>query len=185
LIGLRDVPVNTTVPTLVPLRRATQGDPDYCSTYIMKYLHHMVDPTAVLDRVLRLSSLVQADLARFEREAGLTTARVHLLWVLGQSGPSTQQALAAALDVTPRNVTGLVDGLVAGGHVTREPHPTDRRAILVTPTEQGSRTVDDLVRGHQDLGRRLFGDVAPERLATFTEVLDETTARFARLMEEE
>jgi len=144
----------------------------------------MTTPTDALDRVLHLATLVQADLARFEREEGLSTSRVHLLWVLGASGPSTQQSLATALDVTPRNVTGLVDGLVGSGHVTREPHPGDRRATLVTLTDLGTRTVDGLATSHADLADRLFGDVPAERLATFGEVLDETTQRFARLMDE-
>ena len=144
----------------------------------------MIDLTAVLDRVLHLATLVQADLGRFEREQGLTTSRVHLMWVLGASGPSTQQSLATALDVTPRNVTGLVDGLVASGHVTRQPHPGDRRATLVTPTELGRRTIEDLVSSHADLAQHLFGDVPDDRLAAFAEVLEETTDRFARLMEE-
>jgi DNA-binding MarR family transcriptional regulator len=144
-----------------------------------------MDPTtAALDRVLHLATLVQADLARFEREERLTTARVHLLWVLGQAGPMTQQSLARALDVTPRNVTGLVDGLVATGHVTREPHPVDRRAILVTPTALGTRTIEGLVASHTDLARRLFAGVPEDRLATFVAVLEETTERFAALMED-
>src|SRR6478735_1680841 len=138
----------------------------------------MTDHTAVLDRILHLASLVQADLSRFEEEGGLTTARVHLLWILGASGPSTQQALAAALDVTPRNVTGLVDGLVGSGHVTREPHPTDRRAILVTPTARGRRAIDDLRSSHADLAVQLFGDVPDTRLTTFESTLDETIAIF-------
>ena len=37
---------------------------------------------------------------------------------------------------------------------------------------------------HADLAQRLFGDVPPDRLAVFAEVLDDTTHRFARLMEE-
>jgi DNA-binding MarR family transcriptional regulator len=104
--------------------------------------------------------------------------------VLGAVGPSTQQSLAHALEVTPRNVTGLVDALVRSGHVTREPHPSDRRATLVTPTELGARTIADLTASHVDLAQRLFGDVPADRLAVFGEVLDETTQRFARLMEE-
>ncbi|RYC11068.1 MarR family winged helix-turn-helix transcriptional regulator [Nocardioides zhouii] len=144
----------------------------------------MTETTEVLDRVLLLAHLVQADMARFEREEGLTSARVHLLWVLGSTGPSTQQALAHALEVTPRNVTGLVDGLVASGHVTREAHPGDRRATLVTPTPLGAATIEGLTSSHADLARRLFGDVPPARLAVFAEVLDGTTQRFARLMDQ-
>lgn len=143
----------------------------------------MAEATAVLDRVLHLAHLVQADLARFEREQGLTTPRVHLLWVLGESGPTTQQALARALDVTPRNVTGLVDGLVASGYVTREPHPGDRRATLVTATERGSTAVTEMAASHTELATRLFGDVPPARLATFDGVLSSTVERFAQLME--
>lgn len=150
----------------------------------MNYIHYMPAATAVLDRVLHLATLVQADLARFEREEGLSTSRVHLLWVLGEAGPSTQQSLARALDVTPRNVTGLVDGLVASDHVTREPHPGDRRATLVTLTEAGTRAVAGLTSSHAALAERLFGDVPADRLEVFGEVLDETTQRFARLMEE-
>src|SRR5690606_30425108 len=106
-----------------------------------------------------LSTLVGQDLARFERASGLTAPRIHLLWVLGGTGPTSQQQLATALEVTPRNVTGLVDGLVASGHVTREPHPGDRRATLVTPTAAGRRAIRELVESHEDLARQLFGDL--------------------------
>jgi DNA-binding MarR family transcriptional regulator len=140
--------------------------------------------TETLDKVLHLATLVGADLKRFQGETGLTTARTHLLWVLGAAGPSTQQALASALDVSARNVTGLVDGLVASGHVTREPHPSDRRATLVTPTAKGTDAIKELVDSHEDLARQLFGHVPPEQLAVFTSVLDDTIATFARLMEE-
>jgi DNA-binding MarR family transcriptional regulator len=129
--------------------------------------------------------MVSADLARFERESGLTAARTHVLWHLGAAGPSTQQSLAQALGVTPRNVTGLVDGLVASGHVTREPHPTDRRASLVTPTEKGRAMIDELVDSHAALAQQLFGDIPPQRLAVFAGVLDATIQTFGRLMEDE
>lgn len=141
--------------------------------------------TAALDKVLHLATLVNSDLARFERESGLTTPRVHLLWLLGDSGPTTQQQLAAALGTTPRNVTGLVDGLVASGHVTREPHPTDRRATLVTPTTRGARAIRDLVASHADLAAQLFGEVPHTRLAAFSTTLDETIETFTRLMQAE
>lgn len=141
--------------------------------------------TTALDRVLHLSILVSADMARFERDSGLTTPRVHLLWTLGATGPTTQRALATALDVTPRNITGLVDGLAASGHVTRERHPTDRRATLVTPTPIGLTVIDDLRESHADLARQLFGEIPAGRLSAFVDTLDETIATFARLMEQD
>jgi DNA-binding MarR family transcriptional regulator len=53
--------------------------------------------------------------------------------------------------VTPRAVTGLVDALVADGLVTREPHPTDRRATLVTLTSRCERLVAQLKRDQKRL----------------------------------
>jgi DNA-binding MarR family transcriptional regulator len=141
--------------------------------------------TAALDKVLHLAALVGADLSRFERESGLTTSRTHLLWVLGAVGPSTQQSLANALSVSARNVTGLVDGLVATGHVSREPHPTDRRATLVTPTPMGEAAIRSLVDSHEHLARQLFGHVPAEQLAVFAAILDETIDTFAQLMQED
>jgi DNA-binding MarR family transcriptional regulator len=143
----------------------------------------MTELTRALDKVLHLSTLVATDLSRFEHASGLTSARVHLLWALGLAGPSTQRALAEALEVTPRNITGLVDGLVASGHVTRESHPSDRRATLVTPTELGQRTIRELRESHEDLARKLFGSVPPRRLTAFVTTLDETITTFAALME--
>ena len=144
----------------------------------------MVSRTAVLDKVLHLATLVEADMVRYQRESGLTGPRIHLLWVLGASGPSTQQALATALDVSARNITGLVDGLVASGHVTREPHPTDRRATLVTPTSRGEEAIRELADGHAELAGQLFGKVSAKELSAFAATLDTTIATFARLMEE-
>ncbi|WP_324642810.1 MarR family winged helix-turn-helix transcriptional regulator [Pseudarthrobacter sp. LT1] len=42
--------------------------------------------------------------------------------------------LAARLGITSASMTSLVDRLVAAGHVIREPHPSDRRAVILRPT---------------------------------------------------
>lgn len=139
---------------------------------------------AALDDLLLVSALLEADQARFNAEHGMTGPRVHLLWLLGLHGPSTQRELATALRVTPRNVTGLVDGLVGQGHVRREPHPTDRRATLVTLTAPGRRFVDELQRSHAELAEQVFGDVGRRELETFSAVLRRTAERIAHLVEE-
>lgn len=98
---------------------------------------------------------------------GLTPSRTHLLWELGQRGPVPQRVLAEALKVTPRAVTGLVDALVADGLVTREPHPRDRRAALVTFTPQGAKLVAQLKRDHKALARALFAPMSGRELDSF------------------
>jgi DNA-binding MarR family transcriptional regulator len=59
--------------------------------------------------------------------------------------------LAEAIRVNPRNITGLVDALVEGGFVTREPHPTDRRSILVTLTAHRETVMESTERDYQAL----------------------------------
>jgi DNA-binding MarR family transcriptional regulator len=86
---------------------------------------------------------------------------------VGLRGPVTQCALADALKVTPRAVTGLVDALVGAGLVTREPHPTDRRATLVTLTAEGKRLTAKLKREHRTLARALFAQMSRGEFDSF------------------
>jgi DNA-binding MarR family transcriptional regulator len=120
---------------------------------------------AALEQLLELTVLVNDDMTRSLERDGLTVPRAHLLWQLHHRGPSTQRVLAQALSVSPRNITGLVDGLVATGFVTRQPHPTDRRATLVTFTEHGARTARRLEEGRGQFAELLFAEMTDEELA--------------------
>jgi DNA-binding MarR family transcriptional regulator len=71
------------------------------------------------------------------------------------------------LHVTPRAITALVDGLAASGFVTREPHPSDRRATLVTFTERGRATAQALLDGHVRLARQLFAGLPDDAFDSF------------------
>ncbi|MBS44401.1 MAG: MarR family transcriptional regulator [Nocardioides sp.] len=145
----------------------------------------MGTPEELLDRTLLLTTLLSADMDAFSERTGLSQARIHLLWVLGAEGPVTQRALAAALGVTPRNVTGLVDGLERSGHVTREPHPDDRRALLVTPTALGAEVVATLTAGHRDLADALFGSLSAADRRRFGAMLDDVVASLVQALEEQ
>lgn len=116
----------------------------------------------LLDRLLQIGDLFQRDMARAFDGTGLTTARVHLLWMLQHAGPSTQQTLARLCEVTPRNITGLVDALEASGHVRRTPHPSDRRAVLVELTPSATETMAQMQKEHAELNATLVAAVAPE-----------------------
>ena len=122
---------------------------------------------ATLDRVLELTVLLARDMAEGLAHEGLTESRAHLVWELQRLGPCPQRALADALHVTPRTITTLIDGLEATGFVTREPHPTDRRATLVTFTPRGRATAQALVDGHRRLARELFEDLSVDVLDGF------------------
>jgi DNA-binding MarR family transcriptional regulator len=126
----------------------------------------------LLDRVLELVVVLNDDMAQANTALGLTPSRTHLLWEIGQRGPVPQRVLAEALKVTPRAVTGLVDALVDDGLVTREPHPGDRRATLVTLTARGETLVTQLKRDHKTLARALFAPMSRPELDGFRRGLD-------------
>ncbi|OON76025.1 MarR family transcriptional regulator [Streptomyces tsukubensis] len=50
-------------------------------------------------------------------------------------GPTTPTELARRLEASTAATTLVIDRLVAGGHASRQPHPTDRRKVIVTPAE--------------------------------------------------
>jgi DNA-binding MarR family transcriptional regulator len=136
----------------------------------------------VLDRLLEISLLVQEDMTRAFAGTGLTVSRTHLMWELNRLGPSSQRALADVLQVSPRNVTGLVDALETGGYVVRSPHPTDRRTTLVRLTEQGATTMAQMERDRRTLAADLVADLDAGRLADFASTLDAVTERLRRLV---
>jgi DNA-binding MarR family transcriptional regulator len=141
----------------------------------------MRDNTEALNRILQLALFLSEDSARDLATYGLTQSRTRVLWELAHRGSMTQRALADLIGVSARNITGLVDALVATGFVTREPHPTDRRAALVTLTELGTKTTDDLRRRHRELADALFSDMPAERYDRFLEDLVEVISRLGRL----
>jgi len=121
----------------------------------------MTPEITVLDRLLEVSELFQKDMARAFAGTPLTPSRVRVLWDLAANGPSTQHELATRLEVSPRNVTGLVDALEAGGYVRRSPHPSDRRAIVVSLEASAQAFMATMQQEHAALTDELLAAVAP------------------------
>jgi len=86
------------------------------------------------------------------------------------------------LRVTPRNVTGLVDGLEADGLVARAAHPTDRRATLVSLTPRGAEVAAAMRRDQDGFAQLLFRDVSARELDAFVTMLDRILGRIGELM---
>jgi len=130
-----------------------------------------------LDRLFALTIVLADAMGRGLAERGLTRARATVVWQLYHQGPLTQRKLSQALGTTPRNVTGLLDALEADGFVARRPHPTDRRATVVSLTERGRHASAMLHAEQQACASMLFDDVPRDQLAAFMETLDLVLAR--------
>lgn len=134
-------------------------------------------PDIALNRLWEVTLLLTEDMDQWLGDRGLTVARAALMWEVDRQGPSTQRVLSEALHVSPRNVTGLVDALEAGGFVTRALHPTDRRATLVTLTDRGRVVAAEMREGQQSFAVSLFGNTRPAELGIFISVLDQLLDR--------
>jgi DNA-binding MarR family transcriptional regulator len=103
-------------------------------------------------------------------------ARMRLLCELHRDGPQRMADLAAALDVTPRNVTTLVDGLESDGIVQRRPHPTDRRATVIELTGSARGAVERSIENEAAIGE-LFEKLAPADRATLIRIVGDLENR--------
>lgn len=86
----------------------------------------------------------------------LSMGAMAVLAALHREGDLTLGELAAHERVQPPSMTRTVTCLEEAGHVRRGPHATDRRAVVVTLTDQGRATLmADRRRRDEWLSRRL------------------------------
>jgi DNA-binding MarR family transcriptional regulator len=151
----------------------------------MKILHDKyssgVDSHEALERLFELAVLLADSVDRGLAEQGLTRSRAEVIWRLQRGGPATQRELSDALRCTPRNVTGLVDALEASGLVARSPHPSDRRATVVSLTQQGRTTAAAWQADYHKLASLLFGDLAAADRTNLITALEQVLAKLRAL----
>ena len=140
-----------------------------------------VNRVEALDKVFELAVRVGDDMRTELSRRGLTAARAEVLLVLhAVERPLVQRELSQALRCTPRHVTTLVDALEAQGLVARRPHPRDRRATLVTLTEQGRAAADRMNRERHAAAHAMLGDLPDAVLAGFLTVADRVLDRLGQ-----
>ena len=99
---------------------------------------------------------------RWLEHHGLSESRMAVLIRLSRMGEMTQGELASLLDMSARNITGLVDHLERDGLVVRHTDPEDRRAVRVRVSPLGKERLDQLSletnRGLDDLVTGFSGE---------------------------
>jgi DNA-binding MarR family transcriptional regulator len=134
------------------------------------------EASMLLREILNLSADFEADVA-----AALSVNRTDFdaMQHLVQSGALSPSEIARRLGVTTAAATAIVDRLVTAGHASREPHPTDRRGVLVKPTPSSAARamghIEPLILGVD----RVLDDYTPEEQATITGYLRRVVASYA------
>jgi len=111
----------------------------------------------------------------------LTMPQAKLLYLVSLRPGLAMSVIAAELGVGPPAVSGLVDRLVALGHLMRREDPSDRRQQLVYLTEAGATALDRLRELNVSALRRLLAGLAPDELAALLTSLTALDREVGRL----
>jgi len=127
------------------------------------------------EQLLRLTRRVHRIQKRqlHERGLGVTPAQSRLLRTLAHwEAPPRMADLAERLEVVPRAVTTLVDGLEASGKVRRVPDPANRRVIRIELTEDGVKTLRELRDVRRAAAEEILAPLSGEQREVLGQLLD-------------
>lgn len=129
----------------------------------------------ILDETLRSMRRVTAALhARYRgelRRHGITFPQLMVMKHLRQKGRATPKELADALEVTPGNITGVIDRLEREGLVSRARSTEDRRVVYIRLTEEAHGRMAKLIAHAPTLVSDMFEDLTNEDMAQLTALL--------------
>ncbi len=107
-----------------------------------------MDKVTLIEKIIQLQRQLNRALRQHEPDVwmnlNLTIAQLKSLFFIVNEGSINFRKLAAALGVTPANMTGIVNRLVVQGLVSRTENPEDRRMLLLRATGKGEALVTNL-----------------------------------------
>jgi DNA-binding MarR family transcriptional regulator len=122
------------------------------------------DATEALAALRTASHALRTAMDRWLERHGLSESRMGVLWRLRHKGSMTLGDLAEELDVSPRNITGLVDHLESDGLIERYPDPEDRRATRVRLAPAAKQKMAAIKEQMADQRNGLVAGFTPDEL---------------------
>lgn len=123
------------------------------------------------DLVMALARRVRRAHAEALAEWDVTPSQARALRVLSSDQGMRPSALADELRIAPRSVTDVVDGLESRGWVVRAADPTDRRATVLSLTQDGRALVDRIEDVRRQASARVLDVLTPAQRRTLHEIL--------------
>ncbi|MCX5588409.1 MarR family winged helix-turn-helix transcriptional regulator [Streptomyces erythrochromogenes] len=118
------------------------------------------------EQLLRLTRRLHRIQKRHMVPLGITPAQSRLLRLVSHyegEQPPRMADLAARLEVVPRAVTTLVDGLEAAECVRRVPDPANRRVIRIELTDTGRATLRRLRNARTDAAEEILAPLTADQ----------------------
>jgi DNA-binding MarR family transcriptional regulator len=141
--------------------------------------HHSPSRRGSTDTALELAELLSHSARRLHLGStaqlaplGLTNAQARVLRIVASAGHPLRMAdIAARLEVVPRSVTTMVDGVEEAGLIVRSTDPGDRRSVLVSLTPRGHALLHRLERARRATAEDIFGRLAGDERADLARLL--------------
>lgn len=120
------------------------------------------------------AAIREALMGAVPEEHGVRGPQFGVLRVVAEAGEEGIRLtdISNRLLVSCAHVTGLVDRLEEQGLVVREPHPSDRRALLAKLTPHGREVVADVMPRHNARAKAVFGALTGEERKQLVQLLN-------------
>lgn len=109
--------------------------------------------------------------ARHDLGANDFRALLHVMVAERDGAPLTQSQLGHRIGVSGAAITYLVERMVQSGHLNREPHPADRRKVMLHYAERGNTVARSFFTPLAEHMETELNDFSTAELATAHRVL--------------
>lgn len=110
-------------------------------------------------------------------DTGLAGCQTPYLTTLYRQPGISQEEMARSLNVNKSSVARQLSALEDKGYVRREPSPTDKRILLVYPTEKAMEVKDRLFHCYHDWSKYLTRGFTEEEQAMLSSLMVRIAAR--------
>jgi DNA-binding MarR family transcriptional regulator len=162
-----------------PVEPAMRSLPDPDAVAKLQAAAKDADRAGLPERLRAHPMFVMLQLLRFARRSGnaepspgnLRLPHYGVLSVLCDDGPASQREVADRLHLDASDLVGIVDGLEAGGYLTRVRDEADRRRYILTATPAGRDVLAEVERHSRDTRARFLAPLSEAERATLTDLL--------------
>ncbi|QDP95409.1 MarR family transcriptional regulator [Microlunatus elymi] len=133
--------------------------------------------SAATDATLTASRALLGVTARSVADAldEVTLPQFRVMVILSSEGRMRVGSLAERLDVVPSTFTRSLDRMVAGGWLSRNANPDNRREVLVDLTEQGHKLVQTVTTRRRNEIRTILKQMKPAQRELLISALHDFT----------
>lgn len=124
----------------------------------------------------KANRLFRSYMSKLFKEYNLSIPEWNILGTVSETKGMRLADIAELLDVEAPLVTNLIDMLEKKGLVQRKGHSEDKRAKVITLTQQGSDLVPVIEEKAQKIVHTLFKDIPEQNQETYCEVLKHMAA---------